>query len=162
MLEVIIADMKRHDHSETVVQLMDAFAIEFLDNGNGLSDEVKKNLVKEMSKRNTVHVIIALVNKRPAGIAILQESFSTFSCKNVLNVHDIYVSTEYRGIGLSKMLLKKAEEIADNLMCSKMTIEVLEGNFRARSAYQSFGFSDGDLNPKMGKVLLWEKKCSRN
>jgi GNAT superfamily N-acetyltransferase len=57
-------------------------------------------------------VIFALVDGKPVGLAICLEGFSTFSCKPLLNIHDIVVLSEYRGRGLSKKLLSKAEEIA--------------------------------------------------
>jgi hypothetical protein len=59
---------------------------------------------------------------------------------------------------LSKLLLQEVEEIALDLGCCKLTLEVLEGNHVAQSAYKAFGFSGYELNPKMGKTLFWEKK----
>ncbi|AIE76231.1 Histone acetyltransferase HPA2-related acetyltransferase (plasmid) [Synechocystis sp. PCC 6714] len=57
-------------------------------------------------------------------------------------------------------MLQKAENIAVNLGCCKLTLEVLEGNYAAQSAYKAFGFSGYELNPKMGKALFWEKKLA--
>jgi ribosomal protein S18 acetylase RimI-like enzyme len=51
-------------------------------------------------------------------------------------------------------MLNKAEEIAIDLGCCKLTLEVLEGNTIAQSAYKSCGYSD----PKMGRAMFWQKK----
>ena len=41
--------------------------------------------------------------------------------------------------------------------CCKITLEVLEGNTIAKNAYKKFGFMGYELDPKMGKAMLWEK-----
>jgi len=73
-------------------------------------------------------------------------------------VHDIIVDKKYRGLGLSKSLLAKAEEIALRLGCCKLTLEVLEGNTIAQAAYKASGFAGYELDPKMGKAMFWQKK----
>jgi ribosomal protein S18 acetylase RimI-like enzyme len=50
------------------------------------------------------------------------------------------------------------EEIAVELGCCKLTLEVLEGNHIAQAAYKSFGFNGYELNPQTGRALFWEKK----
>jgi ribosomal protein S18 acetylase RimI-like enzyme len=54
--------------------------------------------------------------------------------------------------------LQSAEQIAIELGCCKLTLEVLEHNYIAQKAYRSFGFAGYELNPNMGKALFWEKK----
>jgi ribosomal protein S18 acetylase RimI-like enzyme len=56
------------------------------------------------------------------------------------------------------MMLKKVEQIARENGCCKLTLEVLEGNEVARSAYSSFGFESYALEPKMGQALFLQKK----
>ena len=76
----------------------------------------------------------------------------------MLNIHDVIVIEKYRGRGISKKMLNKAEEIAISLGCCKLTLEVLEGNTIAQGAYKSCGYSGYELNPKMGKAMFWQKK----
>jgi ribosomal protein S18 acetylase RimI-like enzyme len=64
---------------------------------------------------------------------------------------------KYRGLGLSQKLLQRVEVIAINRECCKITLEVLEGNDIAQSAYRNFGFSNYELDPKMGKAMFWQK-----
>jgi GNAT superfamily N-acetyltransferase len=109
-------------------------------------------------ERFAAHVILVFVDAEPAGLVVCLEGFSTFACKPLLNIHDVIVALPYRGRGLSKLLLQKAEEIALDLGCCKLTLEVLEGNHVAQSAYKACGFSGYELNPQMGKALFWEKK----
>ncbi|MHC5763152.1 GNAT family N-acetyltransferase [Nostoc sp.] len=158
MIEIVEADLSMPAHADAMVQLMDEYALDPMGGGKGLSDYVKANLRAELAKIKAAHVILAFVDAEPAGLVVCLEGFSTFACKPLLNIHDVIVALPYRGRGLSKLLLQKAEEIAFDLGCCKLTLEVLEGNHVAQSAYKACGFSGYELNPQMGKALFWEKK----
>jgi GNAT superfamily N-acetyltransferase len=158
MIDIVKADLSLSAHAEAMIQLMDEYALDPMGGGQSLPKYVKANLPTELAKRKSAHVILAFVDSQPAGLVVCLEGFSTFACKPLLNIHDAIVALPYRGRGLSKLLLQKAEEIALDLGCCKLTLEVLEGNHVAQSAYKAFGFSGYELNPKMGKALFWEKK----
>ncbi|MCC5612812.1 GNAT family N-acetyltransferase [Nostoc sp. CHAB 5834] len=158
MIEIVEADLSLPAHADAMIQLMDEYALDPMGGGKGLSDYAKANLGAELAKRFAAHVILAFVDAEPAGLVVCLEGFSTFACKPLLNIHDVIVALSYRGRGLSKLLLQKAEEIALDLGCCKLTLEVLEGNHVAQSAYKACGFSGYELNPQMGKALFWEKK----
>lgn len=157
-IELIEADLNLPAHAAVVVQLLDAYARDPIGGGQGLADSVKANLPAELAKRKTAHVILAFVDTEPAGLVVCLEGFSTFACKPLLNIHDVIVASSYRGRGLSKLLLQKAEAIAIELGCCKLTLEVLEGNHVAQAAYKAVGFSGYQLDPEMGHALFWEKK----
>ncbi len=161
MIELLEADPNLPAHAQAIVQLMDEYARDPMGGGQGLSDFVKSNLPTELAKRSAAHVILAFVDDQPAGLVVCIEGFSTFACKPLLNIHDVIVSSAYRGQGLSKRMLQKAEDIAIVLGCCKLTLEVLEGNTVAQAAYRSCGFTGYELDPKMGKALFWEKKLTR-
>ncbi len=157
-MEIFEADLNIPAHADALVKLMDEYARDPMGGEKGLSDYVKANLAAELAKRKAAHVILAFVDDKPAGLVVCLEGFSTFACKPLLNIHDIIVSLPHRGKGLSKLMLQKAEDIAIDLGCCKLTLEVLEGNYVAQSAYKACGFSGYELNPEMGKALFWEKK----
>lgn len=160
MIEVIQTDLSLPTHAEAVVHLMDAYARDPMGGGHGLSDFAKTHLPAELAQRPSIHVILALVETKPAGLVVCIEGFSTFACQPLLNIHDVIVDAPYRGRGLSKLLLQKAEAIAVELGCCKLTLEVLEGNSVAQAAYRSFGFHSYQLDPQMGRALFWEKKLA--
>lgn len=160
MEEIVVADLSSAAHAEAVVLLLNEYARDEMGGGCELSEFVKQNLVSELQKRPGIHTILAFVDETPAGLAICIEGFSTFACKRLLNVHDIVVTAACRGRGLSKRLLAKAEEIALNLGCCKLTLEVLEGNAVAQAAYRACGFAGYELDPKMGRAMFWQKKLA--
>ncbi len=126
--------------------------------GAELTDFVKDNLITSLKSRSGVHIILAFVNDKPAGIVNCFEGFSTFACKPLLNIHDFAVAPEFRGRGLAKKLMYKIEEVANSLGCCKITLEVLEGNTIAQAVYRACGFGGYELVQKMGNAMFWQKK----
>ena len=125
--------------------------------GVPLSDSTKNNLVKELSNIPHAFSVLCYVKNKPAGLINCFEAFSSFQCKPLINVHDVIVLADFRGHGISQLMLKEVEEIAKKKGCCKITLEVLEGNKVAQRSYKKFGFAGYELNPLMGKALFWEK-----
>jgi len=160
MEEILSADLSLPSHAAAVTYLLNEYAKGNMGGGTELPEFIKDNLVPELRKRPSAHVILAFVDGTPAAMAICFEGFSTFACQPLLNVHDLVVDLPYRGRGLSKRLLAKAEEIALQLGCCKLTLEVLEGNTVAQGSYKACGFAGYELDPKMGKAMFWQKKLA--
>jgi GNAT superfamily N-acetyltransferase len=158
MEEILLADLSLPSHGEAIIYLLNEYAKDEMGGGTELSIFVKNNLISELKKRQGVYIILAFVDGQPSGLVNCFEGFSTFACKPLLNIHDVIVIPDYRGRGISKKLLNKAEEIAIDLGCCKLTLEVLEGNTIAQMAYKSCGYSGYELNPKMGRAMFWQKK----
>lgn len=157
-MNIIKADFSNPNHSKAIIKLLNEYALDPMGGGRPLSDYVKANLVKELQKRDVAHGILAFVDGEAAGLLICFEGFSTFACRPLLNIHDIVVTKKHRGKGLAKKMLQMLEDLATDLGCCKLTLEVLEGNNAAQAVYKSFGFSEYELDPKMGKAMFWEKK----
>jgi GNAT superfamily N-acetyltransferase len=158
MTNIQIADFNNPTHAQAIVFLLNEYAKDEMGGGEELSAFTQANLVSEMAKRPSFHVVIAFVDGKPAGLINCIESFSTFACKPILNIHDVVVLADYRGKGISSQLLKKAEDIAKSLGCCKLTLEVLEGNKLAQAAYVANGFAGYQLDPAMGRAIFWQKK----
>ena len=160
MIEIVESNYTADGHQKFIVELLNDYATDIMGGGTELSENVKANLVKELEKRETIHTVLAFVDGKAAGLVVSIEGFSTFLCMPLLNIHDVVVSSEFRRRGISKMMIRKVEEIALRLGCCKLTLEVLEGNEVARSLYKSIGFNSYELDPKMGKALFMEKKLN--
>lgn len=160
MIEIIEADYSLPEHGAAIVQLMDVYARDPMGGGKGLSAEVKANLVPALAKLAIARTILAYIDGEAVGLVNCMQGFSTFACQPLLNIHDVIVLPAYRGRGVAKLMLGKAEAIALEMGCCKLTLEVLEGNHPAQRAYQSVGFRPYSLDPKMGRALFWEKKLT--
>lgn len=162
MIQITVADLSNSAHAGATMDLLNHYAKDAMGGGQELPKFVKDNLISELLRRRQAHVVLAFSGQTPVGLAILMEGFSTFACKPLLNIHDVVVLSGYRGQGIAKKLLLKAEEIARTLGCCKLTLEVLEGNKAAQAAYIASGFAGYELDPQMGKALFWQKKLMPN
>jgi len=158
MITFVKAELLNTQHAQALVTLLNEYALDEMGGDQALSNYTKSNLVNELAKRDFCHVILAYVNDEPAGLALCFEAFSTFNCKPILNIHDFMVSEQFRGQGLAKKLIFAVEQLAVDLGCCKITLEVLEHNSIARNAYHSCGFNSYELNPELGRALFYEKK----
>ena len=145
-------------HAADIGYLMNCYASDPMGGGNPLSTEITSRLANELSKIPHAFSVICYVSGKPAGLINCFDAFSTFKCKPIVNVHDIVVVEEFRGQGISHLLLQDIKKIAVEKNCCKITLEVLEGNIPAKSSYIKFGFTDYELDPSHGKALFWEKE----
>jgi ribosomal protein S18 acetylase RimI-like enzyme len=145
---------------DQLIALLESYALDPMGGDAPLADAVKQNLCSALSARSYMNSFICYVDNKPAGFANCIESFSTFNCKPLLNIHDFAVKPEFRGLQLSQHLMNAIEAHAREIGCCKLTLEVLEGNKVAQNAYLKSGFAGYELNPEMGKAMFWEKKLS--
>ena len=156
-IRTIIADYQNAEHAAAIVMLLDSYATDPMGGGQPLSDYVRENLVAELARIPGAFSVLSFVDDVPAGLVNCLMSFSSFTCKPVVNIHDIVTASDFRGQGLSQALMQVVEQEARARGCGKMTLEVLEGNKVAQGAYRKFGFAGYQLDPQMGHALFWQK-----
>jgi len=156
-VEIVVADYANPDHCRDLVDLLDQYARDPMGGGAPLSDEVKASLPSELARRPSALSLLCYVNGAPAGLLNGFEGFSTFACKPLINIHDVVILKEFRGLRISQRLLARLEELARDRGCCKLTLEVLQGNEVAANAYRKFGFKGYELDPAMGQALFWQK-----
>ncbi|MFL9922699.1 GNAT family N-acetyltransferase [Herbaspirillum lusitanum] len=155
--DIVKADLDNPLHAAALLETLNAYATDITGGGEALSPFVRENLARELQRRPSVHVFLAFVEGQPAGLANCIEGFSSFACKPLLNIHDLAVIPQYRGLGIGKQLLARVEQAARELGCCKLTLEVLEGNTVARSLYQRCGFMAYELKPETGKAMFMHR-----
>ncbi len=156
-ITVINADYLNPQHAQDIVFLLNSYAKDPMGGGEPLSQFVKDNLVKELAKTAHALTVMCYVDGKPAGLVNCFEGFSTFQCKPLLNIHDVIVLSDYQRLSISQKMLEAVQNIAIDKGCSKLTLEVLEGNKVAQNSYSKFGFAGYELDPAMGKAMFWQK-----
>ena len=156
-LQIVNVDYTNPRHGEDLVRLLNAYACDPMGGGAPLAADVQDRLVAGLAALPYAFSLLGYVDQQAVGVVNCFESFSTFKCRPLVNIHDIFVVPECRGRGYSLQLLAGVEAIAYAKGCCKLTLEVLEGNRPAQQAYRRFGFSGYELDPQMGKALFWEK-----
>ena len=156
-IKIVQANYSDPQSGRHIIELLDCYANDPMGGNKALPDFVAQNLIYELSNRRDAISILAYVEGQPAGLINCFEGFSTFNCKPLINIHDLIVATEFRGMGLSTKMLIMVEEIAKERKCCKLTLEVLEKNYIAINSYKKYGFQQYQLDPVMGKAECWEK-----
>lgn len=156
-IQCLIADYQNPQHANDLVFLLNSYALDPMGGGEALSQDVQDNLPKALAQRTHAMSILCYVDDQPAGLINTFEGFSTFKCKPLINIHDVVVHKDFRGLKLSQIMLDYLENIAREKGCCKLTLEVLEGNEVAQNAYKKFGFSGYEMDPQFGQAMFWEK-----
>jgi len=159
--------VSRVDWSDVVqcadwLRLLDLYARDPMGGGHGLSPYAKEHLVGRFSQLSHAFALIAYCDGEAVAIANCIESFSTFACAGIVNIHDFAVAPGWRGRGIGRSLMQAIETEALRLGCCKMTLEVLEGNRAALALYSSVGFARYQLDPASGGALFLEKQLKFN
>lgn len=160
MTSILIADYNNPQHGNDIVYLLDQYARDPMGGGVPLADEVKAKLVGGLAHVPNAFTLLCYVDNKPAGLVNCFQGYSTFKASPLLNIHDVVVLAEFRGLGLSQKMLAKVDEIAYERGCCKVTLEVLSGNNVAQNAYIKAGFEGYELDPEAGYALFWQKNLT--
>ena len=156
------ADLTCSSDCDSVVDLLNGYALDPMGGGEPLSEYARSNVIEAMIQMgNMCRVYLAETGDGNAvGLANCFIAFSTFRAKRLINIHDFSVLPEFRGKGVAKTLMQaiETEAVADGFC--KITLEVLSNNFAAKACYVSCGFSDYALLEDSGTALFWQKKLS--
>ena len=157
-IKLVVADYNDPEQASDLVFLLDSYARDPMGGSEPLSKNTVDNLAATLSKIPYAFSVICYVDNKAAGLINCFEAFSTFKCKPLINIHDVVVLADYRGLAISQKMLTKVEQIAADKGCCKLTLEVLDGNVIAKNAYQKFGFKGYELDPSKGQAQFWEKE----
>ncbi len=153
----LIVDYQNPQHRADMMTLMDEYARLPIIHGKPLPESIKAQLAERLSQIPGAFSVLCYVAEKPAGLINCFEGFSTFKCKPLINVHDVMVSADFQGRGLTRKMLKTVESVARQRGCCKLTLEVMEYNEPARRAYQNIGFENYAADPAYGVAQFWEK-----
>src|SRR5215475_13371427 len=150
---VIEADLNDCQHQTVILQLINAYARDPMGDGRDLPETVRVRLISGLRQHPTSLVFLAFDDAIPVGVAVCFIGFSTFAARPLINIHDLAVIPDYRGLGIGRLLLERVEVKGRELGCCKLTLEVREDNHRAQRLYEEFGF--GNMSSEIGTVRSW-------
>lgn len=159
-MELSIVNYQSPDDRQALVALLNAYAQDPLGGGEALTSDVQARLCDALTQHPGAYSFIVRHNSEPVGLLNAFTGFSTFKAMPLINIHDVYVAPHMRGKGVLQMLFEAVELKAIALGCCKLTLEVLQENYRAQGAYRRQGFKGYDLGEVGGEALFWQKKIS--
>jgi len=141
-VSVISCNFNEPNHLHALVNLMNEYIQDDMGGGELFVGRRALYLVDGLNEQPNALVLLAVYKGKFVGLCNAFETFATFSVQKCINIHDLIVRKEYRGLGVGRALLQEVVNIADDRQCSKVTLEVREDNAVAQSLYKSQGFDD--------------------
>lgn len=83
--------------------------------------------------------LLAFADGEPAGFAVFFHTYSTFLGQRGMHLEDLYVSPEYRRLGLGTLLLRRVAAIAVERNCGRFEWMALDWNTDAHTFYEGLG-----------------------
>ncbi len=154
---IVDADLSRAEHQQALVTMLDAYMRDPIEGGQPPSEQTRRELVPGLRAHPACYVFFAWRDGLPVGFSICFLGFSTFNARPLINIHDIFVDSAVRGIGIGRMLLERIEAKARELNCCRITLEVREDNRVARGLYRKVGFDRVVVGAERIPVEFWHK-----
>jgi ribosomal protein S18 acetylase RimI-like enzyme len=109
----------------------------------GMNASVQTGLAKELADPTVGSEILAAVDPSgtPLGFVSMRTDHDYFTSEPIAHVVDIVVAREGEGRGVGRFLLAAAEQWAKDRGCRLLSLNVFEGNDRARRVYEQVGFT---------------------
>lgn len=151
-IEIIECDFLDPLHRKKLVELMNEYISDEMGGGELIRGEKILNLIAGLQSHPSKLILFAKINGQIIGLTNCFINFGTFAAQPFINIHDIIINQQFRGIGVGRALMNRIVKRANEIGCAKVTLEVREDNYRAQELYKSIGF--GECRPKM---LYWTK-----
>ena len=156
-VSITLVDYQDPQQMVLLIEQLSAYAMDDMGGGEDLAEEVKQRLLTDLPHQQQNFSFLAWVGGECAGMTNCLWGYSTFAAMPLVNIHDLGVQKEFRGMGISTALLQAVENYAHTRSACKVTLEVLGNNDIAKASYNKFGFKVYELGEGAGKAEFWQK-----
>ena len=102
--------------------------------------EARTRIVRDLfGPRGRIDALLAFVDGKPAGYAIILETYSSFLAQPSLFIEDLFVLPEYRGRKAGYALFQEIRQEAQRRECGRIEWTVLDWNQLAIDFYKRVG-----------------------
>ncbi|MBT3204951.1 MAG: GNAT family N-acetyltransferase [Gammaproteobacteria bacterium] len=157
MIQIKRADLADPKQAEAIVELLNEYANHPMGGSEALTEFTCNNLISSLKLRKECAIFLAYDGDNAIGLCNCFEAFSTFACKPLLNIHDLFVVEAYRKQGIARQMMQQAEQLAKDNGCCKLTLEVLSKNEAAQKSYLASGYKPYQLGDEFGSAEFWQK-----
>jgi len=98
-----------------------------------------RRLIHDIFSTKRVHLLVATAGTTLVGYALYFYAYSSFAGRSCLFVEDLFVLSEYRDLGVGRLLLMKCAKDALRHDCDSMKWEVLLWNKGAMAFFRKLG-----------------------
>ena len=132
------------EHLDQLVALFDAYRVWYRMDSD---KETAHTFLGNRIKNDESEVYLAITNEGKAvGFTQLYPLFSSTRMKRTWLLNDLFVTSEYRGKGISKLLINRAKDLARSTNAAGVALETEKNNDIGNQLYPSTGFKLDDHN----------------
>jgi ribosomal protein S18 acetylase RimI-like enzyme len=141
-ISIASADFANSAHTHAIQTLVNALAACDQGRHHAMQSDELEGLISGLQHFPNKEVFLAEKDNIFCGVVICFYQFATFSGKNMLKVHDLYVAPAFRSQGVGTRLIQHCVAHAREHDCAFVTLEVALDNPAAIGLYQRLGFVD--------------------
>lgn len=145
-------DLENQEHCDALIELLNHYMLDPMGGGKAMENDHPQRVLSGLKKQCNYHGFLIKKDGTYAALANCFVGFSTFKTKQLINIHDFVVHSNFRRQGLGEALLNGISNFAKvNDMC-RVSLEVREDNPKAMNLYKKVGFA-----PCSPNMYFWEK-----
>lgn len=141
-IDLILADYTNPEHQEHLKMLLNEYAKDPMGGEKAISEEKLTKVAQDLITFPGAFSFLAYKGSQPIGLCNCFTGYSTFKAAPLVNIHDIAVLPEARGLGIGAKLIQAVTTEAKKRGCCKITLEVRNDN-HAKRLYLRSGFEEG-------------------
>lgn len=141
-IQVITCDFDNPAHCRALVKLMNEYITDKMGGGEPYTEKQEQLLIEGLKNHPSKMVLFAYSEDQYLGLITSFINFATFTVKPFINIHDVIVTQSKRNNGIGRLMLNEVIRRAQEMGCSKVTLEVRADNDNAKYLYNSLGFHD--------------------
>jgi ribosomal protein S18 acetylase RimI-like enzyme len=142
MTSVFEADLGNPVHAAALVELIAQLAQSHDGRRQPMTSEERAALIPGLKRVPSKHLLLADFNEEICGVAVCFIQFSTFSAREMLRIHDLFVAPDHRRRGIGGLLVGAAIQRAREMGCAFVNLEVATQNSAAIRLYRELKFVD--------------------
>ena len=139
MQKLVIRKATRNDSRAFLSLLVNLAKFEHLDPPDAAG---RRRIIKDVFTKKKANLLLAFVEKQPAGYAFYFYTYSTFLAKPTLYLEDIFVAEKFRKKGIGFALFTRCVDEAVRNDCGRLELAVLTWNKNAIRFYGKLGPRD--------------------
>jgi len=158
-VRIVMAEYTDSRHGTDIIALMDEYSRHPFGGGEPLPEQCRHQLLPKLAEFPGAFTVLAYSNEKDQALGLINcfTGFSTFSCRPLINIHDVIVSEPARGRGVCSAMMDFVANEAKKRGCCKLTMEVLEKNLAAKNSYRKVGFKPYALDEEFGQAEFWQR-----
>lgn len=133
-IEIVTAT---EENLDALVPLFNAYRAFF---NPGADPGVSRAFLQSRLRDGDVVIFLAQVNADPAGFIQLYPLWSSWHCRRIWFLSDLYVMEKHRQSGIGKMLVERVKQFAEQTDAASVMVELPHSEPHLTAFYDSLGF----------------------